>query len=100
MLLKETVKEEVQFDKILRRIKNLSTNLAINPTKLTQKVCNQIYPDIQTTELDELAAQICASMSTEHPDYGILSSNIKFLIITKIPFLHLLKLLNFFIKII
>ena len=69
-------KEEVQFDKILRRIKNLSENLSINPTKLTQKVCSEIYPNIHTSELDELAAQICASLSTEHPDYGKLSSNI------------------------
>jgi ribonucleotide reductase alpha subunit len=67
---------EVQFDKILRRIKNLSSNLFINPTKLTQKVCSEIYPNIHTSELDELAAQICASLSTEHPDYGKLSSKI------------------------
>ena len=32
--------------------------------------------NIHTSELDELAAQICASLSTEHPDYGKLSSNI------------------------
>ena len=38
--------EEVQFDKILRRIKNLSEKLSINPTKLTQKVCSQMYPNI------------------------------------------------------
>ena len=69
-------KEEIQFDKILRRIKNLSEQLCINPTKLTQKVCSEIYPNIHTSELDELAAQICASLSTEHPDYGKLSSNI------------------------
>ena len=69
-------KEEVQFDKILRRIKNLSDKLSINPTKLTQKVCSQMYPNIHTSELDELTAQICASLSTEHPDYGKLSSKI------------------------
>ena len=73
---RDGTKEEVQFDKILRRIKNLSNNLSINPTKLTQKVCSQIYPNIHTSELDELAAQICASLSTEHPDYGKLSSKI------------------------
>ena len=73
---RDGTKEEVQFDKILRRIKNLSKNLSINPTKLTQKVCSEIYPNIHTSELDELAAQICASLSTEHPDYGKLSSNI------------------------
>ena len=69
-------KEEMSFDKILRRIKNLSKNLNINPTKVTQKVCSQIYPNIHTSELDELASQICTSLSTEHLDYGKLDSNI------------------------
>jgi ribonucleotide reductase alpha subunit len=69
-------KEEMQFDKILRRIKNLSDKLNINPTKVTQKVCSQIYPDIHTSELDELASQICTSLSTEHLDYAKLASNI------------------------
>ena len=69
-------KEEIQFDKILTRIKKLSDGLTINPSKVTQKVCAQIYPNIHTSEIDELAGQICASLSTEHPDYGILASNI------------------------
>ena len=68
--------EEIQFDKILARIKNLSEKLTINPSKVTQKVCSQIYPNIKTSEIDELAGQICASLSTEHPDYGCLASNI------------------------
>jgi len=68
--------EEIQFDKILRRIKKLSEKLTINPSKVTQKVCSQIYPNIHTSEIDELAGQICASLSTEHPDYGILASKI------------------------
>ena len=67
--------EEVQFDKILTRIKKLSYNLNINPSKVTQKVCSQIYPNIHTSEIDELVGQICASLSTEHPDYGKLAAN-------------------------
>jgi len=73
---RDGTREEIQFDKILRRIKKLSENLTINPSKVTQKVCAQIYPDIHTSEIDELAGQICASLSTEHPDYGILASKI------------------------
>ena len=69
-------KEEMQFDKIQMRIKNLSGNLKINPSKVTQKVCSQIYPNIKTSELDELVGQICSSLATEHPDYGILASRI------------------------
>ena len=73
---RDGTKEEIQFDKILTRIKKLSEGLTINPSKVTQKVCSQIYPNIHTSEIDELAGQICASLSTEHPDYGKLASNI------------------------
>jgi ribonucleotide reductase alpha subunit len=73
---RDGTKEEIQFDKILRRIKKLSETLTINPSKVTQKVCSQIYPNIHTSEIDELGGQICASLSTEHPDYGRLASNI------------------------
>ena len=69
-------KEEMQFDKILLRIKKLSDNLKVNPSRVTQKVCSMIYPDINTSEMDELAGQVCSSLSTEHPDYGVLASRI------------------------
>jgi len=68
--------EEVSFDKVLRRIKNLSLNLNVNPTIIAQKICNQIYNNVTTTELDELGAQLCASITTDNPDYGILASRI------------------------
>ena len=69
-------KEEMRFDKILTRIKNLSDELKINPSRVTQKVCSMIYPNINTSELDELAGQVCSSLATEHPDYGVLASRI------------------------
>jgi ribonucleoside-diphosphate reductase alpha subunit len=68
--------EEMKFDKINNRLKKLSNNLCINSTKITQKICNQIYPNIKTSELDELGSQICSSLATEHPDYGTLASNL------------------------
>ena len=72
-------KEEMSFEKVSKRIKILATSgtvLNINPTKLSQKVVKQIYPNIPTTKIDELAAQICASMATEHPDWVKLASRI------------------------
>ena len=51
---RDGTKEEIQFDKILTRIKKLSKTLTINPSKVTQKVCSQIYPNIHTSEIDEL----------------------------------------------
>lgn len=68
--------EEVTFDKILNRIKKLSYGLSVNPTKITQKVNSQIYPNIHTSEIDELTAQICASLGTEHYDYSIMAGRI------------------------
>ncbi len=70
--------EEVSFDKVIRRIKNLSQGMdeSINPILIAQKVCSQIYNGVSTAELDELAAQICISLETTHLDYGKLASRI------------------------
>ena len=69
--------ETVSFDKILTRCKNLSNNeLNINLTSLVQKIIDGLYNGISTTEIDELLAQQCASLSTVHPDYELLSSRI------------------------
>ena len=71
-------KEEVSFDKVTRRIKKLCYNLneKISPIGIAQKVCSQIYNNVTTKELDELAAQICISLVTQHLDYGTLASRI------------------------
>jgi len=68
--------EEISFDKIMRRIKNLSYNLEVNLTKVSQKVIENIFDGVTTAELDELSAQIAFSMSTEHPDYGLLAGRL------------------------
>jgi len=70
-------KEEVSFDKIINRIKNLSEGLNINPSLIAQKIIKEIYDGIKTSEMDELAAQLCASLSTEHPHYLELASRIE-----------------------
>jgi len=69
--------EPVSLDKVQRRIQKLSDDLdTIDPIVIAQKVCAQIYDGVRTSELDELAANLCTSMITEHPDYGILGSRI------------------------
>ena len=72
--------EEIAFDKILRRLKNLSKNfdkkLNLNITELSIKVIDQLYNRIETSKIDELSAEQCASMCTKHPDYSILASRI------------------------
>jgi len=68
--------EEVSFDKVLLRIKNLSEDLDVNTVKIAQKICSDIHNNIKTSQLDELAAQECASLLTEHPNYGKLAGRI------------------------
>jgi ribonucleoside-diphosphate reductase alpha subunit len=70
--------EEISFDKILNRVKKLGheANLQMNYSSLVMKVIDQLYDKIQTTKIDELAAEQCAALSTLHPDYGTLAARI------------------------
>lgn len=70
--------EEIEFDKILTRIKKLGQEacIQINYQQLVMKVIDQLYDKIPTTKIDELAAEQCAAMSPLHPDYGALSGRI------------------------
>lgn len=68
--------EDVSFDKVLNRIKVLSQDLNVNVVEIAQKVCSRIYDGVKTSELDELAAQMCGSLVVEHPDYGTLAARI------------------------
>ena len=70
-------KEIVYFDKITNRLKKLMYNIDnIDPVLITQKLCSRIVSGITTTELDNLASQICMSMLTDNPNYGILGARI------------------------
>jgi ribonucleoside-diphosphate reductase alpha subunit len=72
-------KQEIAFDKILRRLKTLGkeANLTtINYSSLSLRVIDQLYDGIPTSKLDELASEQCASMNTIHYDYGALASRI------------------------
>jgi ribonucleoside-diphosphate reductase alpha chain len=71
--------ENIAFDKILNRVKNLgkSANItSINYASLIIKVIDQLYDGIPTTKIDELTAEQCAALSTQHPDYITLASYI------------------------
>jgi ribonucleoside-diphosphate reductase alpha chain len=70
--------QEVSFDKILERVKKLGkeAGININYSSLVMKVIDQIYDKISTAKLDELAAEQCASLSTNNPDYASLAARI------------------------
>ncbi|CAI4221245.1 unnamed protein product [Auanema sp. JU1783] len=72
-------KEVVHFDKITARLNKLSYNLNmdyIDPVLVTMKVIGGLYKGVPTVELDNLAAETAASMTTQHPDYAILAARI------------------------
>ena len=69
-------KADVSFDKVLRRISRESYGLSVNSTAVARDVLGQIYDGVKTCELDEFAAILCANLSTQHPDYGILAARL------------------------
>jgi len=71
--------ETVHFDKITSRIDKLCYGLDmdyIDSTSITLKVISGLYPGVTTVELDNLAAETAATMTTKHPDYAILAARI------------------------
>ncbi|KAK7468937.1 ribonucleotide-diphosphate reductase subunit rnr1 [Stygiomarasmius scandens] len=72
-------KERVQFDKITSRLDKLCYGLDtnyVNPIEITQKVVQGVYQGVTTVELDNLAAETAAYLTTKHPDYAILAARI------------------------
>ena len=68
----------IAFDKILLRVKKLGAeaNIQINYSALVMKVIDQLYDKISTTKIDELTAEQCAVMASQHPDYNTLAGRI------------------------
>lgn len=72
-------KEPVQFDKITARISKLCYNLHerfVDPVEVAKKVINGLFDGVTTIELDNLAAETAASLTTKHPDYAVLAARI------------------------
>ncbi len=71
-------RESVKFDKVTARIEKLCYSLArhVEPVDVAKKVIEGIYDGVTTSELDNLAAEIAASLTTKHPDYARLASRI------------------------
>ncbi|XP_013142738.1 PREDICTED: ribonucleoside-diphosphate reductase large subunit [Papilio polytes] len=71
--------EEVHIDKITSRIKKLCYGLNmdfVDPVSITLKVISGIYSGVTTVELDNLAAETAATMTTDHPDYAVLAARL------------------------
>ena len=75
---RDSRKEPVKFDKITARIIKMCYGLdpLVSPEAVAMKVIEGIYDGVTTTDLDNLAAEVSASMTTRHPDYALLASRI------------------------
>ena len=71
-------KEPVIFDKITSRISQLCYGLngLVDPVRVAMRVIEGLYDGVTTSELDNLAAEIAATMTTTHPDYAQLAARI------------------------
>ena len=71
-------REAVKFDKITARVKKLCYELdpMVDATMVTVKVIDGIFDGVTTTELDNLTAEVAATMTVKHPDYAQLASRI------------------------
>jgi ribonucleoside-diphosphate reductase alpha chain len=65
-------KEPVMFDKITARVRKLCYGLndLVDPIKVSMRVIEGVYDGVSTSELDNLAAEIAATLTTTHPDYA------------------------------
>ncbi|HEY3403375.1 MAG TPA: ribonucleoside-diphosphate reductase subunit alpha [Ohtaekwangia sp.] len=79
VLKRDGHRESVKFDKITARIEKLCYGLDpkfVNPVEVAMKVINGLYDGVSTQELDNLAAEIAATMTTKHPDFAKLAARI------------------------
>ena len=59
-------KEPIMFDKITARIRKLNYGLnpLVDPVRVAMRVIEGLYDGVTTSELDNLAAEIAATMTT------------------------------------
>ncbi|AET84703.1 ribonucleoside-diphosphate reductase large subunit, partial [Ostreococcus lucimarinus virus OlV4] len=70
--------EDMKFDNITNRIKNLTYGLSekCDSSKVAQQVASSLYDGITAQEIDTLSAEICVGMITSDPDYETLATRI------------------------
>ena len=79
VIKRDGTQESVKFDKITARVQKLSYGLDpafVDPIQVAKKVIDGVYDGVSTVDLDNLAAETAASLTTKHPDYAQLASRI------------------------
>ncbi|KAE9395738.1 alpha subunit of ribonucleoside-diphosphate reductase [Gymnopus androsaceus JB14] len=79
ILKRDGYTESVDFVKLKARIEKLCYGLDpsyVSPHEVSEKTIAGVYPGIATAELDDLAAETAAYLTTRHPDYATLAARI------------------------
>ena len=78
VLKRDGREEPIMFDKITARVRKLcyGLNALVDPVKVAMRVIEGLYDGVTTSELDNLAAETAATMTTTHPDYALLAARI------------------------
>ncbi len=79
VIKRDGTRESVKFDKITARIQKLSYGLEpthVDPIQVAKKVIDGVFDGVTTSQLDNLAAETAAGLTSRHPDYAQLASRI------------------------
>ena len=78
VLKRDGRREPVMFDKITSRVRKMcyGLNSLVDPVKVAMRVIEGLYDGVITSELDNLAAEVAATMTVQHPDYARLAARI------------------------
>lgn len=77
VIKRDGTRQDVSFDKILHRIQSMCEGLDmryVEPIDVCKRVVDGLYDGVTTEQLDQLAAETAASMTTLHPDYAQLAA--------------------------
>ena len=78
VLKRNNEEQEINYDKVLERLKKLANklNLNVNCGQICMKIMEQTHNKIPSEKIDELCAEQSVSLSTVHYDYNKLASAI------------------------
>lgn len=67
--------ESMDYGKVIKRVNHLSEDLLnVNKSEISRQIISQSFDGVKTEQLDLLAAETCANLSTKHYDYGTLAA--------------------------
>ena len=76
VIKRDGTSEEMSYDKIVQRLKQVGYGLNIQYSQLVLKIMDQLHTNIQTNKIDEMISEQCAMMGIVHYDYSVLAGRL------------------------